>query len=320
MKKTIFLATLTAAIFAGCSSDNPMLPVEGGNGNNGGEGNNELISPTVRATVNTPDNAQSPMSGILEVYPCQAGTSIYYGNYVEDVLTPFPGMYTLKDGNTLGNPARAISLPVGTYNMIYWGTPKYEEPIYSNPAVKDPQLTLGGDLSQQYFGLRQNLPDTYGRVKRSDETKSRRFESDCQRQKQRNIKLQHLRHESKYWRYCREIEFVYRRAGQSNQNSHLPFGTFHRWHTDEQCYCHVIPIGYKPSIPTNYYIKERNCKNLQANIERSSEGKYPVHLNINFRRHLLGGGDRKFYDRQLAGRERNNRGAKFELIDEQFSN
>ena len=160
MKKTIFLATLTAAIFAGCSSDNPMLPVEGGNGNNGGEGNNELISPTVRATVNTPDNAQSPMSGILEVYPCQAGTSIYYGNYVEDVLTPFPGMYTLKDGNTLGNPARAISLPVGTYNMIYWGTPKYEEPIYSNPAVKDPQLTLGGDLSQQYFGLRHNLPDT----------------------------------------------------------------------------------------------------------------------------------------------------------------
>ena len=151
MKKTIFLATLTAAIFAGCSSDNPMLPVEGGNGNNGGEGNNELISPAVRATVNTPDNAQSPMSGILEVYPCQAGTSIYYGNYVEDVLTPFPGMYTLKDGNTLGNPARAISLPVGTYNMIYWGTPKYEEPIYSNPAVKDPQLTLGGDLSQQYF-------------------------------------------------------------------------------------------------------------------------------------------------------------------------
>ena len=26
--------------------------------------------------------------------------------------------------------------------------------------MKDPQLTLGGDLSQQYFGLRQNLPDT----------------------------------------------------------------------------------------------------------------------------------------------------------------
>lgn len=160
MKKLIFLTTLTAAIFAGCSSDNQMLPIECGNGNNGGENNDGLVSPIVRATVNTTDNPQSPMTGILEVYPCQPGTAIYYGNYVEDVLTPFPGMYTLKDGNTFGDPNRAISLPVGTYNMIYWGTPKYEEPIYSNPAVKDPQLTIGGDLSQQYFTLRQNLPDT----------------------------------------------------------------------------------------------------------------------------------------------------------------
>lgn len=157
MKKFIFLA---AIIFAGCSSDNQMLPIYDGNWNNGGGENDGLISPQVRATVNTTDNPQSPMTGVLEVYPCQAGTSIYYGNFVEDVLTPFPGMYTLKDGNTFGTPNRAISLPVGTYNMVYWGTPKYEEPIYGNPAITDPQLTLGGDLSQQYFGLRRNLPDT----------------------------------------------------------------------------------------------------------------------------------------------------------------
>lgn len=160
MKKLIFLVTMTAAILTGCSSDNPMLPIDGGNGNSGGEDNNGLVSPRVRATVNTPENPQSPMTGVLEVYPCQAGTSIYYGNYVEDVLTPFPGMYTLKDGNTFGEPNRAITLPVGTYNMVYWGTPKYEEPTYSNPVVTDPQLTIGGDLSQQYFGLRQNIPDT----------------------------------------------------------------------------------------------------------------------------------------------------------------
>ena len=157
MKKLIFLATVTAAILAGCSSDDPMDCI---NGNNGGGDSNGLVSPRVRATVNTPDNPQSPMTGVLEVYPCQAGTSIYYGNYVEDVLTPFPGMYTLKDGNTFGDPARAISLPVGTYNMVYWGTPKYEEPIYSNPVVIDPQLAIGGDLSQQYFAMRQNIPDT----------------------------------------------------------------------------------------------------------------------------------------------------------------
>lgn len=157
MKKFIFLA---AIIFAGCSSDNQMLPIYDGNWNNGGGENDGLISPQVRATVNTTDNPQSPMTGVLEVYPCQAGTSIYYGNFMDDVLTPFPGMYTLKDGNTFGTPNRAISLPVGTYNMIYWGTPKYEEPIYGNPAITDPQLTIGGDLSQQYFGLRRNLPDT----------------------------------------------------------------------------------------------------------------------------------------------------------------
>lgn len=67
-----------------------MLPIECGNGNNGGENNDGLVSPIVRATVNTTDNPQSPMTGILEVYSCQPGTPIYYGNYVEDVLTPFP--------------------------------------------------------------------------------------------------------------------------------------------------------------------------------------------------------------------------------------
>lgn len=160
MKKLIFLATVTAAIFTGCSSDNPMLPIEGRSENSGRGDSNGLVSPRVRATVNTPENPQSPMTGILEVYPCQPGTSTYFGNYMEDVLTPFPGMYTLKDGNTFGEPNRAISLPVGTYNMIYWGTPKYEEPIYSNPVVMEPQLTIGGDLAQQYFSMRQNIPDT----------------------------------------------------------------------------------------------------------------------------------------------------------------
>ncbi|MDD3040211.1 FimB/Mfa2 family fimbrial subunit [Bacteroides sp.] len=161
MKNIIFMAILTAAIFAGCSSDNPMLPEDDcGNVGNSGGNNSGLISPDINATVNSPDNSQSPMTGVLEVYPCQAGTSFYYGNYINDVLTPFPGFYYLKDGSTFEAPKRALSLPIGTYNMIYWGTPKYEEPIYSNSTVSDPQLTVGGDLSQQYLGLRQNFPDT----------------------------------------------------------------------------------------------------------------------------------------------------------------
>lgn len=99
------------------------------------------------------------MTGVLEAYPCQAGSAIYYGNYIEGKLDP-SGMYYLQDGAIYGNKNRELSLPVGTYNMIYWGTPKYEEPIYSNPVVIDPQITIGGDLSQQYFGLRRISTDT----------------------------------------------------------------------------------------------------------------------------------------------------------------
>lgn len=157
MKKFIFSIPLTAAIFVACSSDNPMLPVE----DEGNEsGNSELVTPKLRATVDTQENTQSPMTGVLEVFPCQAGTAIYYGNYIENSRTPFPGLYGIKDGNITGDNNRVVSLPVGTYNMIYWGTPKYEEPIHSSPAVSEPQLTIGGDLSEQYFSLRQNSADT----------------------------------------------------------------------------------------------------------------------------------------------------------------
>lgn len=157
MKKVTFIIACMIAVFTSCSNDNS---ISGDDCNNDEGGNTGLISPNIQATVDSPDNPQSPMTGILEIFPCNAGTSIYYGNYANDVLTPFPGYYTLKDGNVFGVPGRAISLPIGTYNMIYWGTPKYEEPIFSNPTVIEPSLAIGGDLSQQYFSLRINRPDT----------------------------------------------------------------------------------------------------------------------------------------------------------------
>ena len=137
-----------------------MLPENDCNNGNNGGGDNGLISPVINATVNSPDNLQSPMTGVLEVYPCQAGTSIYFGNYINDMLTPFPGLYNLKDGSTFGAPKRALSLPIGTYNMIYWGTPKYEEPIYAHPLMRDPVYILGEDMSRQHFSLFKMEADT----------------------------------------------------------------------------------------------------------------------------------------------------------------
>ena len=149
MKKLMLLSLLSTFIFYSCSDDDSCTTYKEDNGN--------LVTPDLSVTLS---DTQSPMTGVLEAYPCQAGGAIYYGNYIEGKLTPFPGMYYLQNGEIYGDKNREISLPVGTYNMIYWGTPKYEEPIYSNPVVVDPQITIGGDLSQQYFGLRKVSADT----------------------------------------------------------------------------------------------------------------------------------------------------------------
>ena len=149
MKKLMLLTLLSTFIFYSCSDDDSCTTCK--------EDNGSLVTPDLSVTLS---DTQSPMTGVLEAYPCQAGGAIYYGNYIEGKLTSFPGMYYLQNGEIYGDKNREISLPVGTYNMIYWGTPKYEEPIYSNPVVVDPQITIGGDLSQQYFGLRKVSADT----------------------------------------------------------------------------------------------------------------------------------------------------------------
>lgn len=68
--------------------------------------------------------------------------------------------YNVQDGNIVGDNNREVSLPVGKYNIVYWGTPKYEEPIHTTPAIDEPGLSIGSDLSKLYFGLRQYNKDT----------------------------------------------------------------------------------------------------------------------------------------------------------------
>ena len=119
---------------------------------NGGE-NTELIAPALYMNVVTGDG-DKPFTGVLSIAPCTEGTSIYYGNYVNSKLSPFYGYYFVQNGELYASDSnRELYLPLGNYEMLYWGTPKYEEPIYAYPAVREPTYNIGGDLAQQDFSL-----------------------------------------------------------------------------------------------------------------------------------------------------------------------
>lgn len=147
MKKIVFGVLALSVATVSCVKDDCVLNEEK-------EG---LVTPRLESRL--ADN-ESPLSGILEAYPCNAGTSIFCGNYVNDKLSTFYGFYHIQDGSIYGDNNREISLPVGQYNMVYWGTPQYEEPIHTTPAIREPGLSIRSDLSNLYFELRQNSSDT----------------------------------------------------------------------------------------------------------------------------------------------------------------
>lgn len=151
MKSTMLGLLSLITILSACSKDDEWkLPETAG----------DLVTPVVTALVADPLN-ESPLTGILEAYPCNSESSIYFGNYVNGELTPFYGYYRVYEGHTYGEYNRILNLPAGSYNMIYWATPKYEEPIYSKPGIDEPAISIGADLSKQYFGLRPNKDGTY---------------------------------------------------------------------------------------------------------------------------------------------------------------
>ncbi|WP_106830893.1 FimB/Mfa2 family fimbrial subunit [Parabacteroides pacaensis] len=143
MKKLLLILIVFTALY-GCSKDDdkntPPSEVP----------ESELISPKLYATL----ASRTPLTGVLEVYPCYPNSSTYYGNYYKGVLTPINPHYTVSSGSALTS-ANPVYLPIGDYNMIYWGTPKPDTVTYSRVAIRDPRITLGGDLAQQYFSLRK---------------------------------------------------------------------------------------------------------------------------------------------------------------------
>lgn len=146
MKTKIFSAFCLIASMFSCSKDCDIPE---------NESQDNLVSPRITAMVND-ETGYSPLTGILEVYPCESNSSIYYGNYVNGELGPFNGYYRILEGHIFGDYNRVLSLPDNFYNFVYWGTPKYEEPIYSKPQISSPGLVVGADLSKLYFTLREN--------------------------------------------------------------------------------------------------------------------------------------------------------------------
>lgn len=152
MKKLLMLPFIALLAFTACSDDS--CPDESGKTE---ETDARLVTPELAVRL---ADSQEPLTGILETYACDAGSSIYYGNYIQNKLTPFPGYYQVMNGEIFGKGNRLLTLPIGLYNIIYWGTPKADSPIYSDPVVLDPAITLKSNLEEQSFRLRKIPADT----------------------------------------------------------------------------------------------------------------------------------------------------------------
>ena len=112
---------------------------------------NRLYSPQLYASI----DSSIPLTGILQIFPCEENSSIYYGNYnKQGSRTPVNAFYFVSEGVTAPNSI-PVNLPIGIYNMIYWGIPASQpnDPTYDPALARDPVLTISRDLSSEYFSL-----------------------------------------------------------------------------------------------------------------------------------------------------------------------
>ena len=280
MKKLVVFAVL-AAIVASCTNDNPPQI----------EKSSELVSPRLLMDVST-ESGQSPLTGILTIMPCKAGTSIYYGNYVNRKLTPFYGYYQVKDGTFYNDGVnRELSLPAGPYNMIYWGTPKYEEPIYAHPLMRDPAYILGEDMSQQHFSLFKMEADTtyYPVFDLVHTVQPANVGSENLKASLKRVVtgLKVIIKDKNKEKCCRRTKFLHCRSSGKPAHSSLPSSPFHRRYANEQCHRHAFPFFREIRIPDEHHTEKRKRKKFQTNIERTFESKLQTDSDPYSGRHLF---------------------------------
>lgn len=145
--KHLIVCLFVIPILIACSSEDEC---------NYGKNSSNLITPKLYVNL----AIDNPMTGILTVYPCNANSSIYFGNYNKDgELVVINATYLVKDGYaTNGQPS--VRLPIGNYNMVYWGIPIATTPQFDFPATREPPITLGADLAALKYELFKYPSDT----------------------------------------------------------------------------------------------------------------------------------------------------------------
>ena len=240
-----------AALIASCSDDD----------RNNDTDNQHLVSPSMAVSISNTDGRQSPFTGILTIMPCDANSSIYYGNYVKGKLSPFYGYYRVKDGSFHDNSInREISLPIGTYNMIYWGTPQYQTPIYAHPAIKEAAHSIGADMSKQSLGLFRISADTIyypvfdlvyaiQPVNIGSESLSGSLKRP-EGQRQCRTKFQYRQCGRTHHQHLQRTQLLYGKTARYTTYNRVPSDSFERWYSDEQQHRYAVPVRRKTGIPT----------------------------------------------------------------------
>lgn len=138
MKKLIFLFLIVLP-FVGCSDDEKKE-----------EAPSNLIDVTSRMRISSNN---SPFSGYLEITPCVSNSYVYYGNYINEKQSPFYAAYLINNGNILSS-IRPLILPIGAYDLIYWGFVIPEDTLHLQASVSSPSYSIGSDMANESWALR----------------------------------------------------------------------------------------------------------------------------------------------------------------------